>query len=137
MAASSARARLRSIKGWVTMKISTSTRPEANPATASALNLIGSDTNPMFSVPFHWHVVLGGWAFGAVFMATDPVTTPTTPIGAWLFGAGVGGLVVLIRLWGGLPEGVMYAVLLMNALAPHIETYTQPKPFGGRLGNER
>ncbi len=74
----------------------------------------------------------GGLMLAAVFMVTDPVTTPTTPKGAWFFGIGVGFLVVLIRGWGGLPEGVMYAVLLMNAVSPHLERFTQPKPFGAR-----
>ncbi|MCK5795359.1 MAG: RnfABCDGE type electron transport complex subunit D [Anaerolineales bacterium] len=73
----------------------------------------------------------GGLLFGAVFMCTDPVTTPTTARGAWIFGAGVGFLVVLIRLYGGLPEGVMYAILLMNAVTPYINRYTQPRQFGG------
>lgn len=73
----------------------------------------------------------GGLLFGAVFMVTDPVTTPITPKGAWIFGAGVGFLVVLIRLFGGLPEGVMYAILLMNAVTPYINQYTQPRRFGG------
>lgn len=73
----------------------------------------------------------GGLLFGAVFMVTDPVTTPITPKGAWLFGIGVGLLVVLIRLYGGLPEGVMYAILLMNAVTPLINRYTQPRRFGG------
>ena len=72
----------------------------------------------------------GSLLFGAVFMVTDPVTTPTTPRGAWIFGIGVGFLVVLIRLFGGLPEGVMYAILLMNAVTPHINRYTQQKVFG-------
>lgn len=72
----------------------------------------------------------GGLMFGAVFMATDPVTSPLAPRGAWLFGAGIGALVVLIRLWGGLPEGVMYAILLMNAATPLIERVTQPRVFG-------
>ncbi|MGM0578917.1 MAG: RnfABCDGE type electron transport complex subunit D [Myxococcota bacterium] len=75
-------------------------------------------------------VTSGGLLFAAVFMVTDPVTTPTTPKGAWIFGIGTAFLVVLIRLFGGLPEGVMYAVLLMNALTPHINRYTQPRPFG-------
>jgi Na+-translocating ferredoxin:NAD+ oxidoreductase subunit D len=74
----------------------------------------------------------GGLLLAAVFMVTDPVTTPTTKAGAWAFGLGVGFLVVLIRAWGGLPEGVMYAVLLMNAVSPHLERFTQPKPFGAR-----
>jgi electron transport complex protein RnfD len=73
----------------------------------------------------------GGLLFGAVFMVTDPVTTPITARGAWIFGIGVGVLVVLIRLWGGLPEGVMYAILLMNSVTPLINRYTQPRRFGG------
>jgi len=72
----------------------------------------------------------GGLLFGAVFMATDPVTSPLAPRGAWIFGFGVGFLVVLIRVWGGLPEGVMYAILLMNAATPLIERVTQPRAFG-------
>jgi electron transport complex protein RnfD len=63
-------------------------------------------------------------------MATDPVTSPLAPRGAWIFGAGIGVLVVVIRLWGGLPEGVMYAILLMNSAVPHIERWNQPRPFG-------
>ncbi len=72
----------------------------------------------------------GGLLFGAVYMATDPVTSPIAPLGAWIFGIGVGLLVVLIRIWGGLPEGVMYAILLMNATTPLIERFAQPRPFG-------
>lgn len=72
----------------------------------------------------------GGLLFGAVFMATDPVTSPMSPRGAWIFGAGIGFLVILIRLFGGLPEGVMYAILLMNAGSPLIDRVTQPTPFG-------
>lgn len=74
----------------------------------------------------------GGLLFGAVFMVTDPVTTPLTPRGAWIFGIGVGILVVLIRLFGGLPEGVMYGILLMNAVSPLIDKKTQPRTFGGK-----
>lgn len=72
----------------------------------------------------------GGLMFGAVFMATDPVTSPLSPRGAWIFGAGIGVLVVLIRFWGGLPEGVMYAILLMNAATPLIDRALQPRAFG-------
>nr|VFJ46337.1 MAG: electron transport complex protein RnfD [Candidatus Kentron sp. FM]VFJ59904.1 MAG: electron transport complex protein RnfD [Candidatus Kentron sp. FM]VFK11655.1 MAG: electron transport complex protein RnfD [Candidatus Kentron sp. FM] len=72
----------------------------------------------------------GGLLFGAVFMATDPVTSPTTPKGALFFGIGIGLLVVLIRGFGGYPEGVMYAILLMNATTPLIERITQPRAFG-------
>ena len=73
----------------------------------------------------------GGLLFGAVYMVTDPVSTPVTTKGAWIFGFGVGFLVVLIRLFGGLPEGVMYAILLMNAATPYINQYTQSRQFGG------
>ncbi len=76
----------------------------------------------------------GGLLFGTVFMATDPVTSPVTTRGAWIHGAGIGALVVLIRLWGGLPEGVMYSILLMNAASPLIERYTQPRIFGRARG---
>jgi electron transport complex protein RnfD len=65
-----------------------------------------------------------------VFMATDPVSSPITPIGSWIFGVGVGCLVVLIRLFGGMPEGVMYAILLMNAVTPLINRVTQPRIYG-------
>jgi electron transport complex protein RnfD len=74
----------------------------------------------------------GGLLYGAVYMATDPVTAPVSPAGRWLFGAGAGVLVVVIRFWGGLPEGVMYAILLMNAVAPLIERVTEPRAFGRR-----
>ena len=93
---------------------------------AQALHWISPEAYP----PAHFMIFSGGLLFGAVFMATDPVTTPTPARGAWIFGIGVGFLVVLIRLFGGLPEGVMYAILLMNAATPHINRHTQPKPFG-------
>lgn len=72
----------------------------------------------------------GGLMLGAVYMATDLVTVPVTNPGRWVFGIGVGLLVVIIRVWGGLPEGVMYAILLMNALTPFINSATQPRVFG-------
>ncbi len=74
----------------------------------------------------------GGLMLGAVYMATDMVTSPVTNLGAWIFAAGIGALVVLIRVWGGLPEGVMYAILLMNAFVPFINRATQPRVFGTR-----
>ncbi|MDJ0749000.1 MAG: RnfABCDGE type electron transport complex subunit D [Woeseiaceae bacterium] len=79
---------------------------------------------PLFSI------FSGGLLLGAIYMATDPVTSPVTPRGAWIFGIGIGVLVMLIRVFGGLPEGVMYAILLMNAAAPLINRYTQPRVFG-------
>ncbi len=85
--------------------------------------------------PSPWFMLAsGGLLFGAVFMATDPVTSPLAPRGAWFFGLGIGLLVVLIRIWGGLPEGVMYAILLMNAATPLLERVTQPRAFGHARG---
>jgi electron transport complex protein RnfD len=72
----------------------------------------------------------GGLALGAVYMATDMVTSPVTNVGCWVFGVGIGALVVLIRTWGGLAEGVMYSILLMNAMVPFIDRATQPRLFG-------
>jgi electron transport complex protein RnfD len=75
----------------------------------------------------------GGLMLGAVYMATDMVTSPVTHKGCWIFGFGIGFLVLVIRLWGGLPEGVMYAILLMNAMVPFINRATQPRVFGTGL----
>jgi len=72
----------------------------------------------------------GGLMIGAVFMATDMVTSPVTPKGVWIYGAIIGVVTVMIRYFGGLTEGVMYAILIGNALAPLIDQYTQPKVFG-------
>jgi len=86
------------------------------------------------SYPAPWFMLTsGGLLFGAFFMATDPVGSPLVRKGAWVFGIGVGSLVVLIRLWGGLPEGVMYSILLMNGAAPLIERGLQPRVFGRGL----
>ncbi len=95
-------------------------------AFSSLLFLIdpGRYPGPLFSV------FSGGLLLGAIYMATDPVTSPITPRGAWIFGVGVGLLVILIRVFGGFPEGVMYAILLMNAATPLIDRYTQPRVFG-------
>jgi len=93
---------------------------------AGGLHLLEPAAHP----PPAFALLSGGVLFAAVFMVTDPVTTPITPRGAWIFGLGVGFLVVVIRQFGGLPEGVMYAILFMNALTPHINRFTQPRPFG-------
>jgi len=74
----------------------------------------------------------GGLMLGAVFMATDMVTSPTTPLGVWLYGGLIGALTVIIRLKGGLPEGVMYAILIGNAVTPLIENLTQPRIYGAK-----
>jgi len=80
--------------------------------------------DPLFSV------FSGGMLMGSIYMATDPVTSPITPKGAWIFGIGVGLLVIMIRVFGGLPEGMMYSILLMNAATPLIDRFTQPRVFG-------
>lgn len=86
--------------------------------------------NPQVYPSVGFHLLSGGLMLGALFMATDPVTSPVTKKGRWIFGLGAGILVIIIRIWGGLPEGVMYSILLMNAVTPLINRYTKPKPFG-------
>ena len=78
------------------------------------------------------HILGGSVLFGAFFIATDPVTSPLTPKGKFIFGLGTGMLIMLLRLFSGYPEGVMFAVLLMNALTPLINRWTIPTPFGGK-----
>ncbi len=91
---------------------------------AYSLNWIGSETNPMFGVPFYWHIVLGGWAIGTVYMATDPISSAFTDLGKWWYGAGIGSLCVLIRVVNpAYPEGMMLAILFMNLLAPLIDHF--------------
>ena len=77
----------------------------------------------------------GGLMLGAMFMATDMVASPITHWGCFLYGLLIGTLVVVLRLWGGMPEGVMYAILLANAFSPHIDRLIQPKPFGAGRKN--
>ena len=77
------------------------------------------------------HLLGGALLFGAFYIATDPVTCPLTSRGKWIYGAGFGALVLLIREFSGYPEGVMFAVLLMNAVAPLINRWTIPRPVGG------
>ncbi len=93
-------------------------------AMSSLLNLIGSDTNPLFALPFYWHLVLGGFAFGMIFMATDPVSSSMTHTGKWYFGILIGIMVVLIRVLNPVfPEGIMLAILFANLFAPLIDYY--------------
>lgn len=80
--------------------------------------------NPLF------HLFTGGLILGAFYMATDMVTSPVTPMGMFVFGAGCGVLTVLIRLFGGYPEGVSFAILLMNAMAPLLDRFIRPTKFG-------
>jgi len=77
-----------------------------------------------------FHIFGGGLMIGALYMATDMVSSPTTKLGRWIFGIGAGLLVVVIRLWGGYPEGVMYSILLMNTAVPLIDRYTRPRSLG-------
>ncbi|MDB3985532.1 NADH:ubiquinone reductase (Na(+)-transporting) subunit B [Pseudomonadales bacterium] len=88
-------------------------------ATSLMFNWIGSDTNPMFALPWHWHLVLGGFAFGMVYMATDPVSAAMTNTGRWWYGALIGVMCVLIRVVNpAFPEGMMLAILFANLFAP-------------------
>lgn len=77
-----------------------------------------------------FHILAGGAMLAAWFMVTDMVTSPVTALGQWIFAISAGIIAVVIRLWGGLPEGVMYSILLMNALVPLINKYTRPTVFG-------
>jgi electron transport complex protein RnfD len=81
-----------------------------------------------------FHLLTGGLMLGAIFMATDMVTSPMTHGGQLVFGVGVGILTVLIRVWGAYPEGVSFAILLMNAVVPLINKGFKPKRFGDRPG---
>lgn len=89
---------------------------------AELLHIIGSDTNPMFQMDASWHLVVGGFAFGCVFMATDPVSASMTETGRWFYGALIGFMTVLIRVINpAFPEGVMLAILFGNVFAPVID----------------
>jgi len=77
------------------------------------------------------HLLAGALLFGAFFIATDPVTSPLTAKGKWIFGFGAGSLIMLLRIFSGYPEGVMFAVLFMNGITPLINRWTIPRPFGG------
>ncbi|MDE2906799.1 MAG: RnfABCDGE type electron transport complex subunit D, partial [Acidobacteriota bacterium] len=87
-------------------------------------NGIGSATNPFFDVSPTWHFLLGGWAFGTVYMATDPVSAPTALRGQYVYGFLIGVLAVLIRVVNpAYPEGMMLAILFMNLFAPLIDYF--------------
>jgi Na+-transporting NADH:ubiquinone oxidoreductase subunit B len=93
-------------------------------ATTLLFNAIGSDTNPMMSMPWHWHLVLGGFAFGMVYMATDPVSAAMTQRGRLYFGFLIGFMVVMVRVINpAFPEGVMLAILFANLFAPLIDHF--------------
>lgn len=99
---------------------------------AAVFYLIDPDAHPSAT----FHIFSGGAMLGAFFIATDPVTASTTPLGRVIYGAGIGVLTYVIRSWGGYPDGVAFAVLLMNMAAPTIDYYTQPRVFGqGKTGS--
>jgi Na+-transporting NADH:ubiquinone oxidoreductase subunit B len=91
---------------------------------SSLLNLIGSDTNPLFAMPWYWHLVLGGYAFGLVFMVTEPVSAAMTNHGRLIYGILIGFMVVMIRVINpAFPEGMMLAILFGNIFAPLIDYF--------------
>ena len=92
--------------------------------TSSLFNVIGSDTNPMFALPWYWHLSLGGFAFGMVFMATDPVSASMTSAGRWMYGILIGIMAVLVRVVNpAYPEGIMLAILFANIFSPLIDYF--------------
>jgi Na+-transporting NADH:ubiquinone oxidoreductase subunit B len=94
-------------------------------ATTYVLGALGNpETNPMFTLDWTWHLTLGGFAFGMVFMSTDPVSASMTHTGRWIFGGLIGFMVVLIRVINpAFPEGIMLAILFANLFAPLIDYF--------------
>ncbi len=104
-------------------------------ATTLLFNIIGSDTNPMFALPWYWHLTLGGFAFGMIFMATDPVSAAMTDTGRWVYGGLIGFMTVLIRVVNpAFPEGIMLAILFANIFAPLIDYFVVQANVKRRLG---
>ena len=100
--------------------------------TVALLSWIFGGTDGFFTGDALFHILSGGLILGAFYMATDMVTSPITIKGRLIFGVGCGILTVIIRLWGGYPEGVSYSILLMNLTVPLLNRFTKPKTFGGR-----
>ncbi len=88
--------------------------------------------NPEMYISPLTHLLTGGLMLGAIFMATDYVTSPMTPKGMWIYGVGIGILTVVIRTWGAYPEGVSFAILIMNGFTPLINFYIKPRRFGAK-----
>ncbi len=88
-----------------------------------------SNASPVF------HLLAGGVLLGAIFMATDYVTSPMNPKAMLIYGCGIGIITVIIRVWGAYPEGVSFAILIMNAFVPLMNTYIKPKRFGEEVKN--
>ena len=107
--------------------------PMAYLGTVAVLTLIFSKTgNPLEWMTYS--LLSGGVMLGAIFMATDYATSPATPVGQWIFGIGCGALTVVLRYYGIFPEGVTYAILIMNGLVWVIDRYTAPRRFGTKKG---
>jgi len=104
--------------------------PAAIISTVALLSLIASAIDPAHYAGPLFHLLGGGLMLGAFFIATDPVTSPVSNAGKLLFGAGIGLMLFIIRNWGGYPEGMAFAVLLMNAATPLIDYYIKPRIYG-------
>jgi Na+-transporting NADH:ubiquinone oxidoreductase subunit B len=103
-------------------------------ALSSLFNMVGSDTNPAFAMPWYWHLVTGGFAFGMIFMATDPVSAAMTDTGKWAFGILIGLMTVLIRVVNpAFPEGIMLAILFANLFAPLMDHFVVQANIKRRL----
>ncbi len=103
-------------------------------ALSSLFNFIGSDSNLSFAMPWYWHLVTGGFAFGMIFMATDPVSAAMTDTGKWVYGILIGLMTVLIRVANpAFPEGIMLAILFSNLFAPLIDHYVVQANIKRRL----
>jgi len=100
--------------------------------TALVLGWIFGSPDGLFKMNVLFYAFSGGLMLGAFFMATDMVTSPITPKGRWIFGIGCGILTVIIRRWGGYPEGVSYSILLMNLVVPLIDRHTKPRILGAK-----
>jgi Na+-transporting NADH:ubiquinone oxidoreductase subunit B len=103
-------------------------------ALSSLFNAVGSPTNPAFAMPWYWHLVTGGFAFGMIFMATDPVSAAMTNGGKWAFGFLIGVMTVLIRVVNpAFPEGIMLAILFANLFAPLMDHFVVQANIKRRL----
>lgn len=106
-------------------------------ASTLLFNMIGSDTNPMFALPWYWHLTMGGFAFGVVYMATDPVSAAMTDTGKWVYGILIGFMVAMIRVVNpAYPEGMMLAILFGNLSAPIIDYCVLQANIRRRLARE-
>ena len=103
-------------------------------ALSSLFNIVGSDSNLSFAMPWYWHLVTGGFAFGMIFMATDPVSAAMTNTGKWVYGILIGSMAVLIRVVNpAFPEGIMLAILFANLFAPLIDHFVVQANIKRRL----